>query len=67
MMRAGAEWMERHQVPLYLATLVLGAAVGLLAPAVSHPAELRELAASDTLTGPLTPIIPVGASLAADR
>lgn len=39
-MRAGVEWMERHQVPLYLAALVLGAAVGLLAPAVSHPAEL---------------------------
>lgn len=39
-MRAGVEWIERHQVPLYLAALVLGAAVGLLAPAVSHPAEL---------------------------
>ncbi|MDR6270946.1 arsenic resistance protein [Arthrobacter russicus] len=39
-MRAGVEWMERHQVPLYLAALVLGAAVGLLAPAISHPAEL---------------------------
>lgn len=39
-MRAGAEWMERHQVPLYLAALVLGAAVGLLVPAVAHPAEL---------------------------
>ncbi|GAA2229879.1 bile acid:sodium symporter [Herbiconiux moechotypicola] len=39
-MRTGAEWMERHQVPLYLAALVVGAAVGLLIPAVAHPAEL---------------------------
>src|SRR6218665_1306409 len=39
-MRASVEWMERYQVPLYLAALVVGAAVGLLAPAVSHPAEL---------------------------
>ena len=39
-MRAAVEWMERWQVPLYLAALVVGAAVGLLAPAVAHPAEL---------------------------
>lgn len=39
-MRAAAEWMERWQVPLYLAALVLGAAVGLLATAIAHPAEL---------------------------
>lgn len=39
-MRASVEWMERVQIPLYLAALVLGAAVGLLAPAVAHPAEL---------------------------
>lgn len=39
-MRAGVQWMERHQVPLYLAALVLGAVGGLLAPAVAHPAEL---------------------------
>lgn len=39
-MRAGVEWMERHQVPLYLAALILGAGIGLLAPAVAHPAEL---------------------------
>lgn len=37
-MRAGVEWMQRRQVPLYLAALALGAAVGLLAPAVAHPA-----------------------------
>lgn len=29
------EWMERHQVVLYLSALVAGAAVGLLVPAVS--------------------------------
>ncbi|WP_159500121.1 arsenic resistance protein [Microbacterium sp. 18062] len=39
-MRAAARWMERHQVALYLAALVVGAAVGLLVPAVSRPAEL---------------------------
>lgn len=38
-MRASVEWMERHQIPLYLAGLALGALVGLLAPAVAHPAE----------------------------
>lgn len=32
--------MERHQVSLYLATLVIGAVGGLLVPAVAHPAEL---------------------------
>lgn len=31
--------MERHQVPLYLGALVVGAAVGLLAPTVARPAE----------------------------
>ncbi|ODQ83907.1 arsenic resistance protein [Dietzia alimentaria] len=39
-MRASMEWMERHQVSLYLAGLVLGGLVGLLAPAVAGPAEL---------------------------
>lgn len=39
-MRAGVEWMERAQIPLYLAALVLGAAVGLLVPSVAHPAAL---------------------------
>ena len=39
-MRASVEWMERHQVSLYLAGLVLGGVVGLLAPAVAGPAEL---------------------------
>jgi len=34
------EWMERHQVPLYLAALVAGAGIGLLAPGVAAPAEL---------------------------
>ncbi|OYO14036.1 arsenic resistance protein [Enemella evansiae] len=38
-MRSGAEWMERHQVPLYLAALAAGAALGLVVPAVAHPAE----------------------------
>lgn len=39
-MRASVEWMERHQVSLYLAGLVLGGVVGLSAPAVAGPAEL---------------------------
>lgn len=39
-MRASAEWMERHQVVLYVAGLALGAIVGLAWPAVAHPAEL---------------------------
>ena len=34
------EWMERHQVALYLAALAIGAAVGLLFPALAHPAEI---------------------------
>ncbi|MCW1805710.1 arsenic resistance protein [Brachybacterium squillarum] len=33
-------WHERQQVPLYLAALAIGAAVGLLVPALAHPAEL---------------------------
>lgn len=32
--------MERHQVPLYLAALAVGALVGLLVPGVSGPAEV---------------------------
>ncbi|MGX1596116.1 arsenic resistance protein [Dietzia maris] len=39
-MRASVEWMERRQVSLYLAGLVLGGVVGLSAPAVAGPAEL---------------------------
>lgn len=39
-MRAIIEWMERHQILLYLAALMLGTAVGLLLPAVARPAEL---------------------------
>lgn len=39
-MRASVEWMERHQVSLYLAGLVLGGVVGMLAPAAAGPAEL---------------------------
>ena len=38
-MRSGVEWMERHQVALYLAGLVAGGVVGLLVPAVAGPAE----------------------------
>ncbi len=34
------EWMERHQVALYLAGLGVGGVVGLLVPAVAGPAEL---------------------------
>ncbi|MGF3055355.1 arsenic resistance protein [Microbacterium sp. YY-01] len=39
-MRAVVEWMERYQVPLYLAALAAGAGIGLLVPEVAHPAEL---------------------------
>jgi len=39
-MRASVKWLERHQIPLYLGALALGATVGLLAPAVAQPAEL---------------------------
>ncbi len=39
-MRAGVEWMERYQVPLYLAALILGAGTGLLIPGVARPAEV---------------------------
>lgn len=39
-MRTSVERMERHQVLLYVAALAVGAGVGLLAPAVAHPAEL---------------------------
>ena len=42
-MRTSVEWMERNQIPLYLAALVFGAAVGLLVPAVAHPAELTTI------------------------
>ncbi|WP_404473482.1 arsenic resistance protein [Microbacterium aerolatum] len=38
-MRVGVQWMERHQVGLYLAALAAGAAVGLLFPVLAHPAE----------------------------
>ncbi|MCW4457974.1 arsenic resistance protein [Microbacterium sp. MPKO10] len=39
-MQMSVEWMERHQVALYVVGLALGAAVGLAWPAVAHPAEL---------------------------
>lgn len=38
-MRPGVEWMERFQVPLFLAALIIAAAVGLLMPAIAHSAE----------------------------
>jgi ACR3 family arsenite efflux pump ArsB len=39
-MRGSVEWMERHQIALYVAGLALGAVVGLAWPVVAHPAEL---------------------------
>lgn len=39
-MTTRVEWMERHQVPLYLGALVAGAVLGLAMPAVSGPASL---------------------------
>ncbi|AUN42370.1 arsenic resistance protein [Tsukamurella tyrosinosolvens] len=38
-MRSAAGWAEAHQVPLYLAGLVLGAVLGLAVPTVAGPAE----------------------------
>lgn len=38
-MRAVVDWADAHQVPLYLAGLVLGAALGLAVPTVAGPAE----------------------------
>ena len=39
-MRVSVEWMERHQVALFVVGLTLGAVIGLTWPAVAHPAEL---------------------------
>lgn len=39
-MQAHTEWMESHQVSLYLAAIALGAALGLIAPGLAHSAEL---------------------------
>jgi len=38
-MRAVVDWADAHQVPLYLAGLVLGAVLGLAVPTVAGPAE----------------------------
>ncbi|WP_454299789.1 arsenic resistance protein [Salana multivorans] len=38
-------WLERHQVPLYLAGLALGAIAGLLLPGVARPADAAILPA----------------------
>lgn len=38
-MSTSVEWMERHQVALYVLGLALGSAVGLAWPAVAQPAE----------------------------
>jgi len=39
-MRSSAEWMERHQVALYVAGLAVGAVLGLSLPGIARPAEL---------------------------
>src|SRR5699024_3080170 len=39
-MQSAVAWMDRHQVPLYLAGLMLGGLVGLLAPSAAHPAAV---------------------------
>ena len=39
-MQMSVEWMERHQVALYVAGLAIGAVVGLAWPVVAYPAEL---------------------------
>jgi len=36
-MNPSVEWLERHQVLLYLAAIVLAVVVGLMIPAVAHP------------------------------
>lgn len=38
-MRVGVEWLERHQVALYLAALMIGAIVGMVAPGIASAAE----------------------------
>ena len=38
-MRAIMTWGERHQVPLYLAAIVVGAVAGLLLPSLARPLE----------------------------
>lgn len=38
-MRAAVEWMERHQVALYLGTMLVGVVIGLSAPGLADPAE----------------------------
>jgi arsenite transporter len=38
-MGSAVDWMERHQVALYLSALAVGAAVGLLVPGVAGPAQ----------------------------
>lgn len=39
-MGAAVAWWERHQVPLYLVAIAVGAFVGLLVPAVAEPLEV---------------------------
>src|SRR5699024_1891931 len=39
-MRSAVAWVDRHQVPLYLAGLILAGLVGLLAPSAAHPAAV---------------------------
>lgn len=38
-MAQGVEWMERHQIALYVVALACGAMAGLLFPPLTHPAE----------------------------
>lgn len=38
-MQVTVQWMEAHQIPLYLVGLAVGALVGLLVPAAAAPAE----------------------------
>lgn len=39
-MRMSVEWVERHQVVLYLAGIILGSIVGLAFPQIADPTEL---------------------------
>lgn len=38
-MKSTAQWLDRHQIMLYLAALVAGAVIGLAAPGLATPAE----------------------------
>ncbi|GGC84426.1 arsenic resistance protein [Tersicoccus solisilvae] len=66
----GRAWMERHQVALYLGSIAVGAAAGLLIPGTAVPAEamiLPVLALLLYATFLAVPVARIGAALADRR